>query len=152
MMVTLIHSYFIYCRALCLHLVTLHTLFTVIAHYFCIVELFIYCINNLHMYMTLYQAGMYQTALKKRFFQATLGIRTVAWSLAGPMWATYAQNNGGVLFDVPFRCRCVLSFKMWGYASTIAGSLLYICWYCIGSIVLVQETVDETLYYLLWCK
>ena len=67
MMVTLIHSYFIYCRALCLHLVTLHTLFTVIAHYFCIVELFIYCINNLHMYMTLYQAGMYQTALKKCF-------------------------------------------------------------------------------------
>ena len=28
-------------------------------------KLLIYCINNLHMYRTLYQAGMFKTALKK---------------------------------------------------------------------------------------
>ena len=44
-------------------LVTLHTLSTVIAHSFCIVDLFIKCINNLHMYRTLYQAGMYQAGM-----------------------------------------------------------------------------------------
>ena len=42
-------------------------LFIVIAHSFCIGDLFIDCINNLHMYRTLYQAGMFKTALKKGF-------------------------------------------------------------------------------------
>lgn len=67
MIVTLIHHY------LCPvgHFVCgLVTLFTVIAHSFCIVELFIYCINNLHMYRTLYQARMYKIALKKALFHA----------------------------------------------------------------------------------
>ena len=62
MIVTLIHSYFMYRR----HFVSSSvTLFTVIADYFCIVALFIYCINNLHMYRTLYQVGMYKTALAR---------------------------------------------------------------------------------------
>ena len=56
-----------YSRALCLGFFSLDLhLFrpTVIAHSFCIVELLIYTnlINNLHMYGTLYQAGMYNTA------------------------------------------------------------------------------------------
>ena len=55
MIVTLIHSYFMYCGALCLRLS--HFIILVIAHSFCVVELLIY---NLHMYRTLYQAGMYK--------------------------------------------------------------------------------------------
>ena len=41
-------------------------MYLVIAHSFCIVKLLIYCINNLHMYRTLYQAGMFKTAFKKK--------------------------------------------------------------------------------------
>ena len=54
-----------YCRHFDYGLVIL---FSVIAHYFCIVESFICCIKNL-IYRTLYQAGMYETALKRRFFR-----------------------------------------------------------------------------------
>ena len=60
-------------------------LFTVIAHSFCIGELFIDCINNLHMYRTLFQAGMFKTVCVK----------------APPVWASPLEIMGSNFGNTP---------------------------------------------------
>ena len=91
----------------CLHFVySLVTLFTVIAHSFCIVKLLIYCINNLHMYRTLCQAGMFKTALKKKRLLPRVSARGIEQveKLGGAARQGAAGvsesvgNNGGRLF------------------------------------------------------